>query len=629
MNTICIVVVGHVDHGKTSLVHALTGMETDRLPEEKARGLSIAAGFAHKTYPMGTIDFIDAPGHEDFVQAMVAGATGAQAVLAVISATEGKQAQTYEHLAIAETLGIDHVVIAVTKSDLLDPAEGMARLSDLRQGVAGISLASPPITLCSAMSGEGLAELDTTFQNLLTRYRPPKRLTTPMLPVDRVFSIAGRGTIATGTLLGGGLTADTEMVIQPSGRYATIRTVQSRGIQRDEVYAGERVAVNLRGVAVGDIARGDVLSVTSAARPTHYVDVRISLLGTSARPLKHMDKVRVHFGTTHQPATVRLYGAGAIGPAQKGYAQLRFEKPVFGYEGQRAVLRSLSPPATIGGAEFLDTQAVGTRAGDHKRLDLLRSVDERAPLAIGLALCRADGGTTRLQDVARLSQLDINTVRTDVQGKFENLSTDVIAASEYISSTSAAILDALAAYHAGFPLRMIAPRAVMELARVAPALVAHCITTLSQTGQIRLDENGVALAGHDPVATLSLAQRKDIAAIEGLFRDAGVISPRPSGAEHNPDLMALLIDTGHIIPLQNISLNQTLLFHVDCLTGAAQRLRDSFGTSGFTTSQARNALETSRKIIVPVLEYFDNNAVTVREGDIRKMTIQIPVPPQV
>lgn len=619
MNSCCTVVVGHVDHGKTALVNALTGMETDRLPEEKARGLSITAGFAHTTFPDGIMDFIDAPGHEDFVQAMVAAASGARTALVVISASEGIAVQTCEHLEIIRLLGITLGVVAVTKSDLLAPAEHKVRLAELRRDLSATCMASAPLVLCSARSGTGISTLRDHLGALVTSSRLTASPRAAFLPIDRVFSLAGHGTVVTGTLSGGELSMDEDLMLAPPGRAVTLRSLQSRGTACESVAPGARVAANLRGVAVEDVERGAVLVAKDAGAPSACFDVRIELSAGAPKGLRHMEEVRVLFGTAHEVATVRLFGGGGLDPAQSGYAQLRFRKPVFGFERQRAILRRLSPPQTIGGAEILDAQAAPVRSGDSARLHVLQAIDERAPAGIANALASAQGGVASLRDITRLSRGN-----ADLCDGFTVLAPDLVAPMYAINAVRTDLLEALADYHARHPLRMMAPRTVVAMPRVSPRLISHIETELSGAAQIRQNGEALALSTHNPFDHLATSQRTALHDIDTTFRAAG-LGAAPQ-ADADPDLLALLIDIGRLLPLRNIALNQTLLLHGDTLTNAATQLYATFADA-FTTSQARAALGTSRKIIVPLLEHFDTCGVTLREGDTRRMTGTIPVPP--
>lgn len=620
MKTCCVVVIGHVDHGKTALVHALTGMETDRLAEEKARGLSILPGYAHKRYAGGIVDFIDAPGHEDFIQAMVSGASGAGAALVVVSAREGIAAQTREHLEIAGHLGIARGLIAVTKADLLPPQERAARLDSLCAQFAQTSLAHAPMVLCSAVTGEGIGEMHLALEALIADTRRPRAPASPTLAIDRVFSLTGQGTIVTGTLLGGALHKGDEAILHPSGQHVTLRGLHSRGESRDSVQPAERVAVNLRGVAVPDIPRGAVLCPQGAA--SRCFDVALRLRGSSAKPLRHMQEVRVLFGTTSEVARVHLFGRSALEPGQEGFAQLRFTRAVFAYEGQRAVLRQLSPAATIGGATFLDPQAQQTRAGDKARVQVLQAIASGAPSDVANALMDTQGGVARLADVARLAG--------DVpQGSgFVPLDAEHMTRPKDIEAARQGILSALARHHAAHPLQAMAPRAVIERRSLSPLLTALAEAALLAENLLRRQGNRLALASHDPHALLTEAQSAELAAIDMFFRHAGLSADHPAPDQFAPDLMAFLADQGRLIHLRNVALNQTLVLHADVLDTAARALAAAFPQAApFTTSQARIALGTSRKVIVPVLEHFDSIGITQRDADVRRIAGAIGVPP--
>ena len=611
--TCACVVIGHVDHGKTSLVQALTGMETDRLPEEKARGLSILPGFAHCAYADGTVDFIDAPGHEDFIAAMISGASGAAAALLVVSATEGLCAQTLEHLEIAKLLGISHGVIAVSKADLVPLPERAGRLEALRMAVSQTVLGAAPMILCSALSGEGVAEVHAAIEALMQRRSEPQAQQMA-LPIDRVFSLTGQGTIVTGTLLGRDMTAGDAVYLQPMGRLVTLRGLHSRGAPQDRIAPGARVAVNLRGVAVADIPRGAVLACAGAA--SACFDVELVRVGN--RPLRHMQEIRVHFGTSSEVAQVRLF------TGNDGFAQLRFRKPVFGMVGQRAVLRQMSPPATIGGAVFLDPQAQPVRAGDTARLTVLRAARTRSPEAIARALSRAGGGVARVEEIERLAD---GADAAALDDAFVYLDERHVALRSDVAACEDHILSALAGYHALHPLRALAPRTVTAQRGYAPTLTEHAEARLCARGQICQQGNRFALRGHDPQALLTEPQRAAVDVIEDAFRGAGLAAIQET-LPFDIDLIAFLTEQGRLIPLHNVALKKTLVFHTDALGAAARALVAVFPPPrSFTTSQARSALGTTRKVIVPVLEHFDATGVTQRSGDARQMTGAIAVPP--
>tara|TARA_R110002094_G_scaffold106134_1_gene104730 strand:- start:7118 stop:9019 length:1902 start_codon:yes stop_codon:yes gene_type:complete len=628
MKTCCIVVIGHVDHGKTALVRALTGIETDRLPEEKLRGLSITPGFAHQTYPSGTIDFVDAPGHADFIFAMVSGATGAQAALIVISMVEGIGAQTLEHLSIAGLLGITTGLIAVTKSDLLTPTEQAERLIGIRTALSKTPFAGAPLLVCSAQSGDGIealhAALDTTLQH--TPFQPAPLQS--FLPIDRVFSLPGRGTIVTGTLLGQELAIDAAVTLQPTGHDVTIRGLQSRGAERESIQVGERIAANLRGVAVHDIQRGAVLCSKDTGTPSFCCDVHLNPMHAQTKGLKHMQEVRVMFGTSNEIAQVRIFKNRN---AAQRYAQLRFKKPVVCFAGQAAILRRLSPPETIGGVVFLDPQAQPTRSSDMARVQVLQSVHRQDVKDIANALSNVTGSVAKLSDIARLSRLTLVQARIAIGDRFVHLSADIVSSIQDIETGKSNTLNALAAYHLRHPVQAMAPRTTIETAITSQALLNHIEEALLANGQIRKQDNMLAIRTHDPLALLSETQQTSMTTIEDSFRKSGLTAPAPETLTYNDeetDLLQLLIDTRTLVSLRNIALKQTLILHKDTVAAAATTLATAFpAPQPFTTSQARTALATSRRVIVPLLEHFDSRCITIRHQDLRHMATPNSVPP--
>ena len=625
--TLTLAVIGHVNHGKSSLVRALTGTGTDRLKEEIERGLSITLGFASRDYPTGTVDLIDAPGHEDFIRAMVSGATGVRAVLLVVSATEGFGRQTLEHLRIAELLGVAAGVVVVTKADLLATGDEAAVLHATREQLRGTFLVGEPIIFCSAVTGTGLPQLDIALEALLARAPPLESLPGAFLPIDRSFSITGAGTIVTGTLLGGGLTSGTEMVLQPSGRPVVIRQLQTHGSVVENAHPGGRVAVGLRGASADDIATGEVLCAPGSHRSTLQVDVEVTLSPVCPRPLKHMDQVRVMWGARQDIGSLRLLGRSSIAPGERGLAQLRFAAPVIAFTGQRAVLRRPSPAETIGGAVVLDAEPVASRGRNAQRLAVLAAATLGDLDQLATALADRDGGFLSVTELARLSRQPAHDVRQRLEATFQPLDDDRMVSRTAVDAAKSAWLTCLAAEHLAAPLRVAAPVNAIRAALAVHAsrdLVAHAERILAAEGQIRLTGSQVALPGHDPMASLSVEMLAQLRRIEACLQDGGLMPPDLATlADEAPDgaaLLQLLIDTGRAVSLRNHALRQTLVFHPDALRAAASSLRAAFpDATAFTTGEARAALQTTRKFIVPVLEYLDTQGQTAREGDVRRV----------
>ncbi len=631
MKSCAVAVLGHVDHGKTSLVRALTGIETDRLKEEKERGMSIALGFAHRVYPSGNIDFIDVPGHEDFIRTMVAGAAGAGAALLVVSAVEGIARQTIEHLEIATLLGITTGVVAVTKADLLAHSEWPNREMSIRAAIAATGLKGQPIVFCSSATGEGLDVLARHLDDLLCRAPEPPRLPGFFLPVDRVFSSAGMGTVVTGTLLGAGLERGSHAVVAPMGRSVIVRSLQTHGVDQEYVEAGSRTAVNLRNVSRDDIRPGEVLCAPGCYSASAQIDVRLTVSSTAGRALKHLDEVRVLHGSRSATATVRLVRGNCIEPGESDYAQLRFAAPAIAFVGQRAILRRLSPAETIGGAVVIDPVASPARRNDHHRLTILAAAWRGDPHEIADALQGRSGGVVRLADLARLVSQSTEYMLEVLGAAYLDLGAGEIGSRPALAATRDAYLDQLASLHRGEPLQSGFPEARVRQALVgpfSPALVGHAERLLVQEGRVVRTRAGVALAGHDPLAALSHSQRLQFDAIEGALRQGGLKPPDldelHAEADTDPDtrhtLVELLVASGRAVLLVNHALKQLLLFHVDALAEAGRDLRRAFPfPTQFRTGEAREALKTTRKYIVPVLEHLDAQGLTVRNGDLRHL----------
>lgn len=621
-----VAVIGHVNHGKTALVRALTGIETDRLAEEKARGLSITLGFAWRDYPAGAVDFLDAPGHEDFIRAMVMGTTGARAALLVVSATEGFGPQTREHLRVAQLLGLQAGIVAVTKADLLAEGAETAVRAHIAAELDGTFLAGEPVVFCSALTGAGLDGLNDAIEALVGRAPAPALTTGPILPVDRAFTVAGSGTVVTGTLQGGPLHAGAAAVLMPSGRPVTLRQLQVHGEAVEVAASGGRVAVGLRGVSVDEAPPGEVLCAPGALATSLLADIELTLSPDSARPLKSGDELRVMWGARQDMAKVRLLGDGPLAPGDQGLAQLRFATPVAAFAGQRAILRRPSPAETIGGAVVLDPVAPRLRGPVEARRGLLAAAAAGDLADIAGRLATRDGGVVSACEAARLSRRPLDEVRVAL-GAFEALGPDLLAAPDAAAATREAYLARLDAAHQAAPRRTWAQiRALRETFTRATSgdLLDHVERRLAADGEIRVSGGQVRLASHDPLAALPPAALARLRELEGQIRQGGAAPPdigalTASGSE-DAALVELLVDQGALVALRNHALRQTLTFHVAALDEALTNLRAAFPPpTEFATGAARAALGTSRKFIVPILEFLDARGDTVRDGDVRRI----------
>ncbi len=615
MKKSCLVVIGHVDHGKTSLVRALTGTDTDRLPEEKKRGLSITTGFAHRAYTSGTVDFIDAPGHSDFIQAMVAGASGADAALIVVSATQGVQAQTSEHLRIAELLGIRRAVVAVTMCDL-----GQPDLSELKQTLEPTAFSAAPVIVCSSTTGEGLANLNQAIETLLGAPAGSEGPGNSFLPIDRIFSISGHGTVVTGTLLGADLAAQDAISIYPQNKPLLIRGLQNRGADCEVASSGTRVAVNLRGVSANEIKRGQVIAATGSLTSGRFMDVRLDMTPAKLARLRSHQDVRVHIGTLSTIA--RLQRLGRDFEESLHFAQLRFVEEVPAFQGQRAIIRGLSPPRTLGGIIILDPSARPTRQNDQLRIRVLEACVTKDADQIAHALT-SECKSASVAKLATLLGRNADEVAQLLSDDFMMVGEGLFARQHDLDSVRLGVLEVLRGYHEAHPIEVGVPAKLVFGKRMDPYIKAHVEDTLLSDGLVRRTKFGPALTGHAPRSALNCVQERQLAAIEDTFRQAGLdpVDPRATlVGSLDQTLFDILQDSQAVIALPNIALRQQLYFHADVLDECADTLRRSFPvTTVFTTSEARVALKTSRRVIVPLLEYFDRMGITARTGNTRQI----------
>ncbi|MBP5212129.1 MAG: selenocysteine-specific translation elongation factor, partial [Pyramidobacter sp.] len=345
---------GHIDHGKTQLVKAMTGIDCDRLNEEKKRGITIELGFAPLVLPSErVISLIDVPGHDRFIRQMVSGASGVDAVLFVVAADEGVMPQTREHLDILSLLGVRHGVIAITKTDLVDEAMLELVREDVQMLTAGTFLEHAPVCAVSSVTGAGVDELKARLDELVDQVRPRERDGAYFMPIDRSFPVAGFGTVVTGTAYKGSLSPGDEVDVLPSGRSSRVRSVQVHGRSVETAFAGQRVAMCLSDLGLDEIERGDVVGVKGVYRSTNCLDVMLKLLDLVSEPLEHWQRVRLHIGTSDVLARVSMLDGRELAPGRTAPVQLVLEEPVAATIGQRFIIRFYSPLRTIGGGEVL------------------------------------------------------------------------------------------------------------------------------------------------------------------------------------------------------------------------------------------------------------------------------------
>jgi selenocysteine-specific elongation factor len=630
VRSIVVGTAGHIDHGKSALVRALTGTDPDRLKEEKLRGITIDLGFAHLGLGDADVAFVDVPGHERFVRNMLAGAGGIDAVLLVVAADESVMPQTREHFEICRLLHVPAGLVALTKCDAADADTIELSRLEVRELVAGSFLEAAPIVEVSARTGAGLDQLRAELQALATRVPPRAEGHPPRLPIDRVFTIRGFGTVATGTLVSGRLSADQEAVVLPRALGVKVRGLQVHGASTGHAGAGQRVAVNLGGVEVSDLARGDTLTVPGAFEPTRRFDARLDLL-PGARPLRHGARVRFHQGTTELLGRVAVSSVcdvegvpGEVPPGKTSLVRLRLESPAILTRGDRFILRAYSPPVTIGGGLVLDPHpprgAIRTPAGVARLVRLaapdadqpvLQFVEEAGAAGLprdalvsraGLAPAEADATIARLSGSGRLTVVE-----------------DRLAGPTVLAQLSARLLEAVAAHHNTEPLSDGLPREEARsriFGRSSPPVFEHVLAALAAAGKIVARER-LALAGH----ALALEPEEEAArdAIETAYRTAGLGPPdlasvaasagiAPRVAEKMTDLLVrrkILVRLGGV------------LFHAHPLEALKTEVRALKGTAGaqVDVSAFKARYGISRKYAIPLLEFLDRERVTRRVGE--------------
>lgn len=604
---------GHVDHGKSSLVRALTGIDPDRLAEEQRRQMTIDLGFADFVSPAGNhIHLVDVPGHERFVRNMLAGAGGIDAAMLVVAADDGPMPQTREHLAILDLLDIGHSVIAVTKIDLVDEPWVEMIDGEIRQLVAGTSLESSEIVHVSAVDGTGLLDLQMALDRALEHVTRPPSQRAARLPIDRVFTMPGFGTVVTGTLIEGTLHEGERVVVLPRGLEARIRGLQSFAATVGTAEPGRRVAVNLTGVDVDDLRRGDVLSHPGSMTSAQRLDVRLRLIADAQRPLAHNDEVVVFTGSSETRAKAAILDAEQIAPGSAGWVQLRLENPVAVRPGDRFILRRPSPAETIGGGTMLVLDPPRHRRFRSDVIDRLAVLAEGSPRSRGLAwlgtrfATRADVGASLDPEVVR----DLVEERAVVWiGKS---SRSFLVRSEVLDSVIQRMVQHLVQFHATHPLRPGEHRETLRRALdLERAVFDAVIEEMVARGDID-DRDGIVRLGTFEIE-LDERQRATANRFLGSIREQSFRPDLPADRGLDSALVDALVARGELV-----AVGDDIVFLPETIESARTVLLASSGSqNGIELAEYRDLLGTSRKFAQALLEYFDRVGVTRRIGDRR------------
>ncbi len=616
---------GHVDHGKSTLVKALTGIDPDRLKEEKEREMTIDLGFAWLTLPSGeAVSIVDVPGHEAFIKNMLAGVGGIDAAILVIAADEGVMPQTREHLAILDLLQVKGGVVALTKSDMVD-AEWIEMVSaEVRKELARTVLANAKIVPVSSKTRQGLKDLIAELERLLQSVAPKNDLGKPRLPIDRVFSIAGFGTVVTGTLIDGSLAIGQEVEIVPGSKRGRIRGLQSHKEKVEQSLPGRRLAVNLSGVAVDEILRGQVIALPGTLQPTTLLDARVQYLASAPKPLTHNAKVDFFVGAAEVPARVRLLDHEELKPGESGWVQLHLTQPVALAKNDRFIMRFPSPSITVGGGTVVDPHAT-TR---HRRFkpDVIARLETLArgtPDEIVMQFLAARGTTpVTAKEIAGGTGLGADMVAQSLKAQVESGAVIAFGAGETRSFIGApgwrALADkigtSLRDFHRQYPLRPGLPREELK-SRLGftPRVFDQVIERA--TGEKILVASEDVLRLSDFAVKFDDATQRKVNALLAQFDKALYAPPSAQDAEAavGGEALSALVAQGKLVRL-----NESVLISVKAFDAMRDWVIATIRAQGqLTAGEVRDHFDTSRKYVIALLEYLDEKRVTKRVGDAR------------
>ncbi len=630
---------GHVDHGKSTLVTALTGMNPDRLKEEQAREMTIELGFAWLDLPDGEqVGIVDVPGHRDFIENMLAGVGGIDAALFVVAADEGVMPQTREHLAILDLLQIQGGVIVLSKADLIDDPDWFDLVeNDLRQAVRGTVLQDAPLVRVSARNGQGLADLKQRLAAVLAERPARPDLGRPRLPIDRVFTIAGFGTVVTGTLTDGLLHLGDEIEILPSGLRGRVRSLQTHKKKEELAVPGSRTAVNISGIDLAQVRRGDVLTQPGKYQPTRRVDVHFRLLPDASAPFHHSSEVKFFIGAAEVLARARLLGVEELMPGDVGWLQLELVEPVVAVRGDRYILRRPSPGETLGGGVVMEPQP----AGRHKRFDdsvlaRLEALLQGTPADI-LFQASLSAGPTPARDLVNRARLPAEAAAAAFKELLSSglllalepgnllVTSDLLVAARawWVIETQRALAE-VDRYHLTFPLRRGMPREELKSRRNLAARLFNAVLRrwLAEGGLV---EAGGLLARPDHSVRLNPVQQAQATRLLARFSANPFATPavKDCQAELGDELYAALVDLGELVQV-----SPEVVFGKKDFDGMVAVVRSRLEKTGaLTLAEFRDQFNTSRKYAQAFLEYLDTAGITQRVGDARILRKSRTYPP--
>ncbi len=621
---------GHVDHGKSSLVEAITGINPDRLAEEQRRQMTIDLGFAWLTLPDGeSVGIVDVPGHRDFIENMLAGAGGIDAVLFVVAADEGVMPQTREHLSILDLLNVQKGIIALTKTDVVDGEWLDLVEEDVSKLVSLSSLGQSPIVRVSSKTGEGLDELVTSLQNILQEVPRRKDRGAPRLPIDRIFTIAGFGTVVTGTLLDGTLAIGDSVEIHPGRSKGRIRGLQTHKEKLDHAIQGSRVAVNISGIEVDDVERGEVVIKPGSYISTSMIDVHFRLLADTDHVMRHDQEVKLYAGAAQRIAKVRLLGRDVLNPGEDGWLQLLLSAPVVMIRGDRFILRRPSPSSTLGGGVVADAHPKRRhRLKDHAVIEQLEAFLRGTPATV-LQRTLEGMGPAPLPDALKEAGISDDEAEEAIQELIQNGELITLNENELSVESSSLVMDKnswltiverirkiLAEYHHANPLQIGMP---IEELRSKMGMETKLATFLLE--QAVKDETVVIVPGYVSLKShrIQLEENEKKVVDQLLLKfDSNPYAPpslKETKQEIGDDLVRFLLESGALVQV-----SEDVIFKADTYDEMVDKVKEDLKENGtLTVADVRDEFQTSRKYALALMEHLDAVGVTVREGDLRRL----------
>ena len=616
---------GHIDHGKTALVKALTGVDTDRLPEEKARGITIDIGFAHANWEDIQVSFIDVPGHERFIKNMLAGIGGIHLLMLVVAADESIMPQTHEHFEICRLLQIRDGIIVITKKDLVDPNTLSVVQAEIQGLVQGSFLENAPVFSVSSKTGQGLEELRKGLMQKIRQVQSAPGGGVFRLPIDRVFVLKGRGTVVTGTLISGSIRKESTANLLPSGKQVKIRSVHAHDSSVEEASSGQRTAVNLQNVEKDEIQRGDVLAASGIFRPTSLLDVKVQLLG-NASPLKHNALVRFHHLTNDVAARITLLGLDSMEPGESAYAQLRLQNPIHAVFGDRFILRKHSPFTTIGGGVILDHLPLRrVSAGDNEAVERLRILEtaivpER--LSIALQMKRVAGAEEsylkakmgmEASEISKVQSPSIQWIRT----------TPLLAIhSDFEQELNRRLKATVKTFHEKNPLQFGISKEELRsrfLKIVPQEIFQFVLDRAVEKKELQIQKDLIAAFGRK----VALDQNQETLAmkLENLLIQSGLDTPGledlarklNEGQEKTRSILYVLVREQ-----KAIKISDDYFLHTNTWGDLKQKIRGlKASRKTFSVPDFKALFGISRKYAIPLLEHLDREGITRRAGNER------------